>query len=161
MASSISTAPGNLRRVRPPTSDSAPPPGAVGPPTKNATVAHTVTATVRRTARQRSFVHPEVWVLARTPQPSFAVTDPYVRRYWTAAIGPGAVADLLRLATAARRGRSLRHPVYLGVLITTGLAAVAGGRLLVRTEVPAVPHRLASGLPPSLRRSHFKELPGA
>ena len=116
---------------------------------------------VRRTARQRPFVHPEVWIVERTRDPSFAVTDPYVRRYWTAAIGPGAVADLLRLATAARRGRSLRHPVYLGVLIRTGLAAVTGGRLLVRTEVPAVPNRLAAGLPPSLRRRHHEELPGA
>lgn len=161
MAPPISTAPGNLRRVRPPTSDSAPPPGAVGPPTPNATTtgSASATATVRRTARQRSFVHPEVWALAPTTQPSFAVTDTYVRRYWTAAIGPGAVADLLRLATAARRGRSLRYPVYLGVLITTGLATVSGGKLLVRTEVPAVPNRLASGLSPSLRRRHSKELP--
>jgi hypothetical protein len=28
----------------------------------------------------------------------YAMTHAYVRRYWVAALGPGAVADLLRLA---------------------------------------------------------------
>ncbi len=108
---------------------------------------------LRPTARLRPHVSPEVWQVA-APRPSYAVTDPYVRRFWTAVIGPGAVADLLRLATAARRGRSLRRPVHLGVLLTAGLVAVEGGRLLVPVAVPAVPAALASRLTPGLRREH-------
>ncbi|MFQ5553975.1 MAG: hypothetical protein ACE5GC_01230 [Acidimicrobiia bacterium] len=103
-------------------------------------------------------VRPEVWH-APGAGARFAVTHPYVRRFWTAAIGPGAVADLLRLATAAQRGRSLRRPVHLGRLMTLGLVAAPGGRLLVSTTIPPLPVALAARrLTPDLARQHRRAL---
>jgi hypothetical protein len=106
---------------------------------------------LRPTAQERPLVTPRVW---REATGSFPVTHPYVRRYWTAAIGPGAVADLLRLATAARRGRSLRRPVHLPVLVAAGLVLVRDGSYHVATTVPALPASAARRLPPALLRQH-------
>ena len=75
--------------------------------------------------------------------------DPYVRRYWTAVIGPGAVADLLRLTMAAVRGTSLLRPVHLELLAREGLVAEFDGVILVRPTVPEIPD--PSRLPPALR----------
>ena len=87
--------------------------------------------------------------------PSFAVTDPYVRRFWTAVIGPGAVADLLRLATAARCGRSLRRPLHMPALVMAGLVrAVDSDAPGVRVLVPVVPPGLRRRLTPALTREH-------
>ena len=106
---------------------------------------------------ERPVVHPEVW--CHEVVGPFEVTHPYVRRFWTAVIGPGAVADLLRLATAAQRGRSLRRPVHLGLLVHLGLVAASEGRLLVRTTVPPIPRILASRrLTPDLARQHRRAL---
>jgi hypothetical protein len=80
--------------------------------------------------------------------------DPYIRRFWTAAIGAGAVADLLRLATAARRDRSLRRPHSLPALIRAGLVRIVDHRLEVRTRVPLLPPPLVRRLPPRVRRDH-------
>lgn len=99
-------------------------------------------------------MYPHVW---QGVPGNIAVTDPYVRRFWTAAIGPGAVADLLRLATAARRGRPLRRPVHLATLVAVGLAGVSGDNLVVRTQVPPLPRTLWQRLPPQLRRQHLVE----
>jgi hypothetical protein len=76
----------------------------------------------------------------------------YVRRYWTAAIGAGAVADLLRLMQAAKRGRSIRRPVSTPVLARSGLIVGRGARLYVRSTVPPLPKELLRRLPPSLRQ---------
>lgn len=84
-----------------------------------------------------------------------AVTDGYVRRFWTAALGPGAVADLLRLAAAAEGGRSLPRPVHLDALVRTGLVGGgAGPVLIVSDRVPLLPRHFLAALPPALRRSH-------
>ncbi len=120
--------------------DSAPFPGAVGP-----------TAPIRPTAVPRPFVHPRIWDAGPGGLP---VDHPYVRRYWTAAIGAGAVADLLRLATAARRDRSLRRPHSLPALIRASLVRIADGQIQVRTRIPHLPPHLARRLPPRLRREH-------
>lgn len=108
---------------------------------------------LRRTARPRAVIKPIPWNWTHET-PGYSPTHPYVRLYWTATIGPGAVADLLRLATAAIRGRSLRRPTHLHVLVRVGLVHTHRGHVFVRTEIPplnAVQQRL---LPPDLRRRH-------
>lgn len=104
---------------------------------------------LRRTVHDRPLVRPEVW---RHAGGGIPVVDPYVRRYWTPVLGPGAIADLLRLATAAERRRSLPRPVYLSSLIRAGMVAIHDGAIRVRTRVPEVPRHLRHTLPPALRR---------
>ena len=108
----------------------------------------------RRTARQRAVIRPLPWESATVSTPSYSPTHPYVRLYWTATIGPGAVADLLRLATAARRGRSLRRPTHLHVLVRAGLAHTHNGQIFVRTRIPPLNNIQVRLLPPDLRRQH-------
>jgi len=105
---------------------------------------------LRPTVHDRPQVRPLVW--AEHVGAGFPVAHPYVRRYWTLVLGPGAVADLLRLATAAMRNRSLPRPLHLVDLATVRMVHGAGSRLLVRTHVPEVPAALRQRLPPSLRR---------
>ncbi len=104
---------------------------------------------LRRTVHRRPVVQPTVWSV---PHDGVPVTDPYVRRYWTPLLGPGAVADLLRLATAAARNRSLPRPIYLTELARAGLVRDSGGALEVRIRIPEVPPHLHRHLPPRLRR---------
>ena len=137
-----STAPGaTIRRdVRPPIApDSASSPGAVDRPR------------LRRTVRPRAIVAPGVW---ETFEPGHGVTSAYVRTFWTALLGPGAVADLLRLATAASRGRSLRRPVGLSRLCVAGLAREHDGRLQVKITLPPLTARQLRALHPAVRRLH-------
>ena len=82
----------------------------------------------------------------------FSTDHPYVRRYWTAAIGPGAVADLMRLAVAAQRGRSLPRPESVGVLVREDLARWVGGQLFVRTTIPPLSAVQERRLTPELKR---------
>lgn len=142
-----SAAPGTFRRdERPPIeSDSAPRSGAAeghqratGP-------------RLRRTVRPRTVIWPAVWASSGRGYP---VSSEYVRTFWTAVLGPGAVADLLRLATAAARGRSLLRPPTISALCAAGLTREHAGRLEVRAMVPPLPdHRLRS-LHPAIRRLH-------
>lgn len=131
-----------------PTGDAvAPPPGAAEPPFR----------VLRPTAATRPLVTPEVW--EHPPHGAgFATDDGYVRRYWTAAIGPGAVADLIRLAVAAQRDRSLPRPVSLPSLVREGLCRLDGGRILVPVTVPALSARHLAALSPRLRREHARRL---
>jgi len=76
----------------------------------------------------------------------------YVRRYWTAAIGAGAVADLLRVMQAARRKKSIRRPVNIPALVRSGLVVGHEDTLWVRSTVPPVPIELLSRLTPALRQ---------
>ena len=78
----------------------------------------------------------------------------YVRRFWVAAIGPGAVADMLRIISAARHKTTVKHPIYLHVLVTSGLAAFDGKTITVADPVPPLPAHLVRRLPPPLRREH-------
>ena len=84
----------------------------------------------------------------------FSTDHPYVRRFWTAAIGPGAVADLMRLAVAAERGRSLPRPEAIGVLVREDLARWVEGRLFVRTTIPPLSTVQERRLSPELKRQH-------
>ncbi len=74
-----------------------------------------------------------------------------MRRYWTALVGPGAVADLLRLTVAAVRGRTLRRPTHIEVLAREGLVVEHGGEILVRPTVPPLSAANRRRLPPTLR----------
>jgi len=137
---------GSIRRDdRPPIApDSAPTPGAAD------------RLRLRRTVWPRPIVSPRVWVspVWVTPEPGYPVTSRYVRTFWTAVLGPGAVADLLRLATAASRGRSLRRPAALSELSIAGLVREREGHIEVRTVIPPLSASQLVSLPPAIRRLH-------
>ena len=140
----ISAAPEGLRQdVRPPIAmDPAPTSGAAeGLPHPH-----------RRTAQPRNDITPIVWTCRSGAD--YPLDHPYVRRFWTALIGPGAVADLLRLATAARRGRSLLRPVHLATLTRAGFVTHDGQHVLVRTTIPRLSPDDVRRLHPALRAEH-------
>ncbi|MEA2002812.1 MAG: hypothetical protein U9N84_13140, partial [Actinomycetota bacterium] len=113
---------------------------------------------VRRTARQRAIITPHPWKPTNADIATYRPDHPCVRRYWTATIGPGAVADLLRLATAAQRDRSLRRPTHLHVLVRAHLVHVRARHVFVRTRIPRLNSIHIRLLPPDLRRSHSAAL---
>ena len=84
--------------------------------------------------------------------------SPYVRRFWTAVLGPTAVAELLRLTTAARRATRLPRPLRLPQLVAEGLVALDSGDILVRPTVPLLGPRQVRRLNPSLRAEHGEVL---
>jgi hypothetical protein len=81
-------------------------------------------------------------------------TDPYVRRFWVAALGPGAVAELLRLVSAAGKGEEVRLPRHLPQLLKAGLVTVVDGNLGVREKIPHVPADMRWRFPPDLAAQH-------
>lgn len=109
-----------------------------------------------------SRTRPTVWVrpvvtVERMPCEHDCVdaTDVYVRRFWIPLLGPGAVADLLRLTAAAQSGRPLRLPTHTHLLTTHGLVQRLGDhRLAVRPKVPRLSAMAVRRLPPSIRRDH-------
>ena len=111
---------------------------------------------IRITALPRPWIEP--LLLAGTPA-GHAPDDPAVRRFWTAVIGPGAVADLLRLTAAARTGRRIRRPIHLPVLLREGLAHWNGSRVLIHRSIPplAATHRIR--LSPALRAEYTHRFP--
>lgn len=88
------------------------------------------------------------------PSGGVAVDDPYVRRFWVAAVGAGAVADLLRLVGAGRRKQTVRRPLYLHVLAASGLALVMRSEIAVPDPLPVLPAAEVRRLPAALRREH-------
>ncbi len=133
---SISATLGTFTDERPPIG-AVPPPGVAEPYTR-----------LRRTVFDRPRFVPVVWDLPG----DYPASHPYVRRYWTPILGPGAVADLLRLATAATRGRSLPRPVYLAELARASFVCETDTDVSVRTSIPSVPPRLRRRLPLMLQR---------
>jgi hypothetical protein len=138
---------GNLRRdARPPIdTDAAPLPDAA------------------KVAIPRITALPRPWILPRllpAADPGHAPDDPAVRRFWTAVVGPGAVADLLRLTAAARDGRRIRRPIHLPSLLREGLVRWNGSDVLLHPNVPALgpAHRLR--LRPALRVEYLRRFPG-
>lgn len=103
----------------------------------------------RATVRPRSWIKP-VLIPIRIDA-GYHLVDPYVRRYWTAALGPSAIADLLRLGAAARAGSSIRRPLRLSALLSEGLVAQRGATVFVGDRVPAVPQHYLRRLPVKLR----------
>ena len=90
-------------------------------------------AAVRPTVQPRPWVAP---VLFDRDARGHAPDDPAVRRFWTAIVGPSAVADLLRLTAAAVAGRPIREPLRLASLAAEGLIHRAGSIVLVRPTIP-------------------------
>jgi hypothetical protein len=90
----------------------------------------------------------------------FPLDHPYVRRWWTCALGPTAIADLLRLGRAATRGASLPLPLGLPRLLAVGLVHHTGRTVVVPTRVPPVPERLLARMPVHLREQHRLEVAG-
>lgn len=131
----------------------APPAGSVArPPANNAATAGS--ASVRPTAQVRPIVPVE---LIRSSA-GFRPDDPYVRRFWVAALGPGAIAELLRLVRAAEKGEGVRLPRYLPQLLKANLVTSSSGALAVSNRIPAVPRELQWRFPPSLAGEHTRWL---
>ena len=135
-------APGTVRvDDRPPVAtDIAPSPGAA----------------VRIPGQRRCRISPRL--LADASVSGFEPSHPYVRTFWTAAIGPGAVAELLRVIAAAHRQWSIPHPLFLSVLCREGLVHYAEGTVWVRDLVPPLGLRQISLLSPALRQRHNMEV---
>ena len=91
-------------------------------------------------------------------RPGFPANHPYVRRFWTAAVGPGAVADLLRLIAAAAKNQSLPHPEYLHLLVGAGLVAWSPESVWVRRSVPPLGEAQLRRISPALRAEHQAEV---
>jgi hypothetical protein len=111
---------------------------------------------VRPTAIPRPYIHPRL--ADGNGHPGHDPDDPVVRRYWSALVGPGAVADLLRLTAAARRGRRLRRPLHLPSLLREGLVQRHGEAILVPARVPTLDDGQQRRLHPSLRAEYRRTL---
>ena len=118
------------------------------PPHSNAV--STPGAPVRPTAR----IRPIVPVTLETGVEGRHASDPYVRRFWVAAIGSDAVAELLRMVRAAEKGEGVRLPRHLPTLLRAGLVKATPGSLVVSERVPEVPRELRWRFPPSLMNEH-------
>lgn len=103
-----------------------------------------------RFPRTRSFV---VDLLHPSPG-GFSPGHEYVRRFWAAAIGRGAIRDLLELFVAGLRQRTVPEPFYLRVLLSAGLVEVIGDRILMPSRVPQLPSVMVTRLSPHLRSDH-------
>ena len=106
---------------------------------------------IRATALRRRSISP---MIEPGSQSGLDATHVYVRRYWIPIIGPGAVADLLRLTAAAHSGRSLPEPVHLSSLLKARLVRRDADTLVVPDTVRPLDSSLVRRLPPSLRRTH-------
>ncbi|NOY54510.1 MAG: hypothetical protein GXP34_00805 [Actinobacteria bacterium] len=109
----------------------------------------------RRSARRRPTVTPSIWDDGTVGVPPDAA---YVRRFWTALIGSTAVAELLRLVTAARKNTSLPCPIRLPQLAAEGLVSLEPGRIHVRATIPPLGPGQTRRLSPALRAEHCKAL---
>jgi hypothetical protein len=109
-----------------------------------------VGAPLRPTARVRPMMP-----VGLTPcQDGLDPSDPYIRKFWVAALGPGAVAELLRLVSAASKGEEVRLPRHLPQLLRAGLVSIANGRLTVLQRIPEVPPELRWRFSPDLAAEH-------
>jgi len=129
-------------------------PHQVCPPCSEAHVSHpgvSDSVGIRPTAMRRRTISPRI---ETGSSDGVAATHDYVRRYWIPVIGPGAVADLLRITAAAQSGRSLPEPVHLSSLVALGLARRDHDTVVVPTTVRPLDATMVQRLPPPLRRTH-------
>lgn len=124
--------------------------GVARPPVKDAV--STGSASVRATARVRPYVPVELV----SSEGEFPASHPYVRRFWVAALGSGAIAELLRLVRAAEKGEEVRLPRYLPQLLRADLVSVTSSAIRVGDRVPVVPPELRWRFPPSLAGEHTR-----
>ena len=141
----VTVVPGTFRRNdRPPMSmDAAPASGT--------------TVAIRPTAQPRSWVAP---LLFDRRAPGHTPDDPAVRKFWTAVLGPSAVADLLRLTAAATSGRWIQEPLRLANLAAEGLIHRSGSIVLVRPMVPYLGETQLRRLHPALRTEYATHFAG-
>ncbi len=107
-------------------------------------------APVRPTARIRPTVPVALSARSEGVEPS----DPYVRKFWVAVLGPGAVAELLRLVSAAAKGEDVRLPRHLPQLLRADLVSIVEGSLVVVDHIPLVPTEMRWRFPPELSSAH-------
>ncbi|HLT95833.1 MAG TPA: hypothetical protein VK070_03505 [Acidimicrobiia bacterium] len=107
-------------------------------------------AAVRPTARQRPLLPTRLVEVDN----GFRPDDPYVRRFWVAALGQGAVGELLRVVRAGADGAWIPLPIWLPQLLRADLVWVVEGTLVTRNRIPPVPVALQRRFPPSLRDEH-------
>lgn len=84
----------------------------------------------------------------------FSPGDEYVRRFWAAAIGKGAIRDLLELFVAGLRQKAVQEPFYLRVLLAAGLVEVIGDHIRMPSRMPPLPSIMVTRLSPYLRSDH-------
>ena len=113
-------------------------------------------AAARISAQSRYRVTPRLWPFPLVD--GVDPTHPYVRAYWTAVVGAGAVADLLRIIAAARRSASLLHPLFVPVLTREGLIHHSRGAMWVHSHVPPLGRKQVLRLTPALKRAHVVDL---
>ena len=121
-------------------------------PASGTTAATTPPDTTRPTALPRPLVAPLLFdraVEGHDPD------DPVAHRFWCAVIGPGAVADLLRLTAAAHSGRRIREPLRLALLAREGLVIRQGPVVLVRPRIPFLGRRHLRMIHPTLRAQYL------
>ena len=124
-------------------------PGGQNRPPINSAAGHGG-APVRPTAK----VRPTVPVRLTHVPDGFEPSDPYVRRFWVAALGPGAIAELLRLASAGAKGEAVRLPRYLPQLLRSDLVKIEDGVLAIVSRIPFVPPTMRWRFPPHLAAEH-------
>ena len=111
--------------------------------------------------RPTALIRPTVPVRIVPCSDGVEASDPYVRRFWVAALGPGAVAELLRLVSAAGKGEEVRLPRHLPQLLRAGLVTVVDGTLAVPERIPLVPREMRWRFPPDLASQHTDWLAGS
>jgi hypothetical protein len=131
----------------------APASGQCRPPTT--TVAGHAGASLSPTVRIRPTVPAR---LAEAETGLVDVGDPYVRRFWVAAIGPSAVAEVMRVTRAAEKGEDVRLPRHLPMFLRLGFVRVSDGCLIVPSKLPVVPPELRWRFPPGLAAEHSRWL---
>ena len=114
--------------------------------------ASTSDETLRPTARRRPLFLVEI----APGSCGFLPTDLYVRRFWSAFLGVGAVADLMRIVQAGRRGNAIRRPVSLQVLLAAGLIHVEGQVIFTGDRIPPLHPDAVRRLPVALRTAHHQ-----
>ena len=85
----------------------------------------------------------------------FEPSDPYVRRFWVAAIGSSAVADCSAWFGRPRR-EGVRLPRTLPILLRVGLVKAETSGLVVFDHIPVVPVEMRWRFPPSLGTEHSR-----
>ena len=105
----------------------------------------------RRTAVERPWIVPR---LLDDGRPGHELDDPAVRRFWTALVGPGAVADLLRMTRAATTGRQIREPLHRWALLREQAIWWDGVDLWVHRRIPLLVDWQIRRLRPALRAEY-------